>query len=832
MISATERLLVESAGLWRNSAMKLNISGRIVEVEDSFKDLAPEDQDAAVDEIATSIGISAKPTPKEPEVIQRSAGDYVKDLAVPLFGGLARGGQTIAGLADIVNTPIRAGVEAITGRPAGTVTGALKEMGVDFNAANQAAEDLQSDASKEEAAKVDAAFNEGLLEGGRELFRNPMQIAEGVAGTIPDLASMGMAVKGIAMKIYKEAAEAAIKNGASREVAEQIAKEALKKKAPELAAKSQIIEGAYTAGSDAGAKAADGLTAEETGFSLAKGAATTLGGKLANKIGGKIGLEDIEAAAATDSIAGSMKNRVNLFLQRGASEALEEAPQGVMERMVDNLENGRPIMEGTGRNAVEGAITGAFAGGGMSLAERRGSAAPGREYSDAEMGRKPEPERPASLEQLRDPEAWAQKQAEMAGQPKQITDEKIIYADSPGKVERESARVERRNRQQQEGPVIAQGSDQKRLGHEGMIYAQPPEYYDAIKTKLDAGEELTTAENRAIAENPEAVANARVLPSPEEKAEIDQRIAVSEQKAAQAKIKQVEKLVSSAEKGLDKAVEHFGRDSKEASIAAENLLLTKRELKKYTQKPVEESKKEVPAEEKQTEEAAPEDIEISVQERQDIEEIEKKARADSAKEGLSSARKNVAKAEKDFRGVADLYATDPKRIAAENNLVLARREFFKAKEKVTAAEKDSKAVARVAAEVTKTEKPGYNHPTVDRFMQGLIDNWGYDSEGGRIITRENVDYQGQGPQVVGKTKWIPKSEHMISGYSKEYLRQAWEKAKSGQKLGHAQKALVDGLVDSIIEENPSAFADDDPNADLPWAYRRRGLTKNSRRAQN
>ena len=89
----------------------LTIGGKKVKVDDRFLSLTPEQQQATVDEIASSLGISAvSPAPPEPviehhpqEPVQpRSYGEYGMDALRGLGSGIMSGVESIAGgLGDV-----------------------------------------------------------------------------------------------------------------------------------------------------------------------------------------------------------------------------------------------------------------------------------------------------------------------------------------------------------------------------------------------------------------------------------------------------------------------------------------------------------------------------------------------------------------------------------------------------------------------------------------------------------------------------------------------------------------------------------------------------------
>lgn len=98
------------------------------------------------------------------------------------------------------------------------------------------------------------------------------------------------------------------------------------------------------------------------------GALGYLGGRLGDKIGGKFGVGDMEAdilrGKFLHSSAPVYKRAPMAMLQEGV---LEEAPQSALEQGWQNLAEGKPLTEGTGRQAFEGGLAGTALGGSMKL---------------------------------------------------------------------------------------------------------------------------------------------------------------------------------------------------------------------------------------------------------------------------------------------------------------------------------------------------------------------------------------------------------------------------------------------------------------------------------
>lgn len=101
----------------------LTINGRKVTVDDSFRSLSPEQQNATVEEIAQSLGGAQQSdpvtTPKTDRLPEDAAGDVVKSAA----SGLARGAADLAGLPGTVGGYLESGIDFVKGKAYEAVTG-------------------------------------------------------------------------------------------------------------------------------------------------------------------------------------------------------------------------------------------------------------------------------------------------------------------------------------------------------------------------------------------------------------------------------------------------------------------------------------------------------------------------------------------------------------------------------------------------------------------------------------------------------------------------------------------------------------------------------------
>lgn len=289
----------------------------------------------------------------------RTAGSFAHDLGIRAIQGVSLAGQSVIGTTDMalkLSNPIKAAVDLALDRESGTLSGLLSDAGISFNKANEAADALVSDASKQDSADVNAAFDDGLVSGGRALVERPAFIAEKVVQSAPQMLVAMAAVRQRASQILAEGGEAALKAAM-----------------PELAKLSAAIEGAQTAGNYAGEKAEDGdLTARESLAAAGQFVTTAAIGQLSNKIGGLFGINDVEAAVASgiknnfSSVTDYLSKLGGTLIKEGP---LEEGVQSATEQGWANFGDGQDLLQGTSRAFVEGSVVGAAQGGTLMTAK-------------------------------------------------------------------------------------------------------------------------------------------------------------------------------------------------------------------------------------------------------------------------------------------------------------------------------------------------------------------------------------------------------------------------------------------------------------------------------
>jgi len=296
-------------------------------------------------------------------------GNRMNDVAVGLTQGAAQAGKAVLGAADLglaasnefsPVTQIRraAGHDA----KAPTIIGGINEVygGDLFKEAQTAGDQLKTPEMQLAKKAVDTGFDEGLIEGAIALGKNPLAISDMAVQSLPQMATLAVAARQKAAQIFMEAGGG------------EAGKAAIQQALPMLSKYSLSLEAGQSGGGYAGDKSADGLTPQELAGAGLSAVGTYAGGTLARKLG----FGDVEAAQIAEKYGvGTMTGLVSNFIKKGAAEAVEETPQSVFETMGANVGDGKPLMEGTGRAAVEGAAAGFATGGAMSLSQRSGGQA-------------------------------------------------------------------------------------------------------------------------------------------------------------------------------------------------------------------------------------------------------------------------------------------------------------------------------------------------------------------------------------------------------------------------------------------------------------------------
>lgn len=305
------------------------------------------------------------PEPDVPVEADRSVGEVAGDIGLSLLEGSVMVPEGAVGLADMAVAPFRNRFNEITGIGVESITENLADAGVDFQRSREIITDeLKSDGSRQARANINAAFNEGMLSGLGELASNPATIFEGVAASVPMMLTGAGVTRMAAVRIFANAEKAAIAAGASAEGAKQAAQAAVKAAAPKLQAIAAAAEGGQVAGLAGAEYAAEGNLGDRQALgATAQGLSTAAITMALNRLGAKVGLEDVEAALGSGSSSSSMLGRATKGAIREGP--LEEGIQSTAETAIGNITDGRPVSEGLGQAYVEGAVTGTPLGAGM-----------------------------------------------------------------------------------------------------------------------------------------------------------------------------------------------------------------------------------------------------------------------------------------------------------------------------------------------------------------------------------------------------------------------------------------------------------------------------------
>jgi hypothetical protein len=98
----------------------LEIEGKRVEVDDSFRSLSPEDQQRTVDEIAAQMGIAAQGSPEQERGFGERVLGNIGDIAASGAAGLTRGAAELVGLPGTIGNLVDMGAEKIGLIPEGS----------------------------------------------------------------------------------------------------------------------------------------------------------------------------------------------------------------------------------------------------------------------------------------------------------------------------------------------------------------------------------------------------------------------------------------------------------------------------------------------------------------------------------------------------------------------------------------------------------------------------------------------------------------------------------------------------------------------------------------
>lgn len=302
---------------------------------------------------------SQEPAPQELEAEGRSALEGAKDLGISALQGAILLPESVVGLADLAATPFR-------GEGDSTFTEDLAGIGVDFKGSREILGEMKSDGSRIAREDINAAFDESMLAGLGELIDNPLAIAEGVIQSVPQMLGAAGIVRMGALRIAANAERAALAGGATAQAARRAGQSAVKAATPRLQALGAATEGAQVAGVSGAEYAAEGeLGSRQATGATAQGLSTGAITMALNRLGARVGLEDVETAlGAGSSTAGPGSRVLKGAIREGP---LEEGLQSTAETGIGNITDERPVGEGLGQSYVEGSVMGAPLGAGGAL---------------------------------------------------------------------------------------------------------------------------------------------------------------------------------------------------------------------------------------------------------------------------------------------------------------------------------------------------------------------------------------------------------------------------------------------------------------------------------
>ena len=282
---------------------------------------------------------------------------YVADPLLSLGQGVIGLGEAAVGLADIPTFGYAGkGIEAASDAV----------FGGDLEDASQYLQSLKT--PEQLAQEQEVADAEGFTGTLGALLTNPGALANTVLSTLPQMAG-GAGIARAGLNIAK-------------------------KRGQKITGKDYLIaasagEGIVAAGAQAESirkQTEDGLlTPTQAILATGSGIFTGVLGRVGGLAAQKLGVIDIDAALAGQSLSGPGKRQVQNSFTRAiragiAESAFEELPQSMQEQMVQNIALDRDPMEGVPEAAAEGvvagfALAGGLTGGGQFIENRRIKAA-------------------------------------------------------------------------------------------------------------------------------------------------------------------------------------------------------------------------------------------------------------------------------------------------------------------------------------------------------------------------------------------------------------------------------------------------------------------------
>ena len=311
--------------------------------------------------------VDATGTPPKPADTGGTASDLGKSLKV----GVQKLPGMVTGIADL---PFALATGA---RPFTKAADVLGDV-TGFQPGKWADQTKFSAGYEESKKAVDEAWDKGSLSDiagsaaniAGAYVKNPAYTLNQVAESVPSMVAGGVASKALlgAGSVAGAAVDAATGVAARAAVPGTLVRTVGEKWAVPVAA--GIGEGAVTAGQQMAQYTGDNQQKNALA-SLGAGAGTALIGVGAGRLANKMGLETAETAmakigtGASAEVPMSMKRRV---LGGMVSEAvLQELPQSAQEQMWQNFADGKPLMDGVGRAATEGALASGVMGASANI---------------------------------------------------------------------------------------------------------------------------------------------------------------------------------------------------------------------------------------------------------------------------------------------------------------------------------------------------------------------------------------------------------------------------------------------------------------------------------
>jgi len=310
---------------------------------------------------------------------------YVADPLLSLGQGVIGLGEAAVGLADIPTF-------GYAGKGIESASDAI--FGGDLEDASQYLQSLKT--PEQLAQEKEVADAEGFTGTLGALLTNPGALTNTILSTLPQMAGgAGVARAGLNMAKNRAKKELASKmKPATGKVTRKDALAPVSKDASLLPKQNYLEAAAYGEGIVAAGAAAESirkqtedglLTPAQAILATGSGVFTGVLGRVGGLAAQKLGVIDIDAALAGQSLSGPGKRQVQNSFTRAiragiAESAFEELPQSMQEQMVQNIALDRDPMEGVAEAAAEGvvagfALAGGLTGGGQFIENRRIKAA-------------------------------------------------------------------------------------------------------------------------------------------------------------------------------------------------------------------------------------------------------------------------------------------------------------------------------------------------------------------------------------------------------------------------------------------------------------------------